>query len=49
MRRPMPRRAKRGHACLSVLHGARVGAQGRPVERGKLDAENPLPYRPVIF
>jgi hypothetical protein len=26
MRRPMPRRAKRGHACLSVLHGARVGA-----------------------
>ena len=26
MRRPMSRRAKRGHACLSVLHGARVGA-----------------------
>ena len=26
MRRPVTRRAKRGHARLSVLHGARVGA-----------------------
>ena len=26
MRRPVTRRAKRGHACLSVLHGAKVRA-----------------------
>ena len=49
MRRPVSRRAKRGHACLSLLHGARVGAERGPVERSKLDAENPLPYRPAIY
>ncbi len=26
MRRPVSRRADRGHACLSLLHGERVGA-----------------------
>jgi hypothetical protein len=26
MRRPVTRRAKRGHACLSLLHGMRLGA-----------------------
>ena len=49
MRRPVTRCAKRGHACLPVLHGPRVGAYSGRVERDKLDAENPLPYRPLIF
>ena len=49
MRRPVTRRAKRGHACLPVLHGRKLKAVRTAVERDKLDAENPLPYRPVIF
>ena len=49
MRRPVSRRAERGHACLSLLHGAKIEEAGGCVEREKLDAENPLPYRPVIF
>ena len=49
MRRPMTRGAERGHACLSLLHGPKIEAAGGCVERDKLDAENPLPYRPVIF
>jgi hypothetical protein len=49
MRRPVTRRAKRGHTCVSLLHDAKLMAERPPVERGKLDAENPLPYRPVIF
>ena len=49
MRRPVSRRAERGHACLSLLHGRKIKAVGMTVERDKLDAENPLPYRPLIF
>jgi hypothetical protein len=45
----MTRCADRGHACLSLLHGPKITAVGLAVERDKLDAENPLPYRPVIF
>jgi hypothetical protein len=32
MRRPVSRRAKRGHTCLPVLHWARVGSGGHSVE-----------------
>jgi len=46
VRRPVSRRADRRSARLSVLHGARVGAAGRSVER-ELDAGNPFPYRPA--
>jgi hypothetical protein len=49
MGRPVPRRADRGHARPSLLHGKRVGAKRGPVEHGKLDAENRLPYRPVLY
>ena len=49
MRRPVTRRTERGYACLPVLHGRKLKAVRTAVERGKLDAENPLPYRPVIF
>jgi hypothetical protein len=48
VRRPVSRRAERGHARLSVLHGAKIGAEGPAVERDKLDAENPFPYRAAI-
>jgi hypothetical protein len=34
MRRPVSRRAKRGHACLPVLHQAKVEGAGPAVERG---------------
>jgi hypothetical protein len=30
---PMPGRADRGAACVSVLHGAKVEAGPQPVER----------------
>jgi hypothetical protein len=33
VRRPVSRRAKRGHTCLPVLHGRRVGAKRGRVER----------------
>ena len=49
MRRPVPGRAKRGHARLSVLHATRVEVAGWSVERDKLDAENLLTYRALFY
>ena len=43
MGRPMPGRANRGAARLSVLHCARVEARSGSVEETKLDAENVPP------